>query len=82
MGFASVLMDLELQYSVLAVSLLGFNLGVELGQIAIVALLVPFIYLLRKQTWYIPLILYVGSLLIILMGFVWLWERVGEGIAL
>jgi hypothetical protein len=82
MGFASVLMDLELQESVLAVSLLGFNLGVEFGQIAIVALLVPFIYILRKQTWYIPLVLYVGSLLIVLMGFVWLWERVVEGLAL
>ena len=75
MGFASVLLDLELKESVLAISLLGFNLGVELGQIAIVSLLVPFIYLLRKQVWYVPIVLYFGSFLIVLMGFVWLVER-------
>jgi hydrogenase/urease accessory protein HupE len=82
MGFASVLMDLELQESSLLTALLGFNLGVEFGQIAIVSLLVPFIYLLRNQKWYVPLVLYFGSFLIVLMGSVWLWERVLEGLTL
>ncbi|CAA6808478.1 MAG: putative membrane protein [uncultured Sulfurovum sp.] len=80
MGFASVLMDLELEKSVLALSLLGFNLGVELGQVAIVGLLVPMIYLFRNQKWYVPLLLYGGSLLIVLMGSLWLVERVSEGL--
>ncbi|CAA6823968.1 MAG: putative membrane protein [uncultured Sulfurovum sp.] len=82
MGFASVLMDLELQESSLILALLGFNLGVELGQIAIVSLLVPFIYVLRTKRWYVPMVLYFGSLLIVLMGSVWLWERVSEGLSL
>ena len=76
MGFASVLMDLELKQSVLAISLLGFNLGVELGQIAIVSLLVPCLYLLKSQKWYVPIILYFGSFLIVAMGIIWLIERI------
>lgn len=81
MGFASVLMDLALQESSLVIALLGFNLGVELGQIAIVSLLVPFIYLLRNQNWYVPVVLYAGSFLIVFMGSLWLWERVAEGLS-
>lgn len=79
MGFASVLMDLALEQSALAISLLGFNLGVELGQIAIVALLVPLIFFLRKTKWYVPFVLYLGSSFIIFVGAVWLWERVTQG---
>jgi hypothetical protein len=76
MGFASVLMDLELQERSLTTALLGFNLGVELGQIAIVSLFLPFIYVFRNQQWYVPVILYFGSFLIVIMGFVWLLERI------
>ena len=38
-GFANVLLDLGLTHVTLAVSLLGFNVGVELGQLAIVMVL-------------------------------------------
>ena len=46
-GFASALRALELPRSLLAPSLLTFNLGVELGQLAVVAVAWPFLRWLR-----------------------------------
>jgi hypothetical protein len=43
-GFAGALQDLGLPTSGLALSLAGFNIGVELGQLAIVAAFLPFAY--------------------------------------
>ena len=48
-GFASVLMDLGLAPGRLAASLLGFNLGVELGQLMVVGLLLVPAALLRLE---------------------------------
>ena len=47
-GFASVLAELGLPQETLVLSLLGFNLGVELGQLAIVAVFLPTAYALRN----------------------------------
>ena len=49
-GFASVLADLGLTGSNLALSLVGFNSGVELGQMAIVLVVLPIAFLAR-DTW-------------------------------
>ena len=46
-GFASVLADLGLPRGPLALALVGFNLGVELGQLAIVAAFLPLAFALR-----------------------------------
>jgi hypothetical protein len=48
-GFASVLRELGLPSGGLARSLLSFNLGVEAGQIVIVALLWPALWLLNRR---------------------------------
>ena len=82
MGFASVLNELELANSSKLITLLGFNIGVELGQIAIVATLVPLIYLLREKRFYQPFVLKFGSFLIVVMGAVWFYERVTEGLSI
>ncbi|MDX8121970.1 HupE/UreJ family protein [Janthinobacterium sp. GMG2] len=74
-GFASVLRDLGLPQGSLLASLLGFNVGVELGQLAIVAAFLPAAWLLRK-TWLYRQVLTVGSLAIALVAAVWLVERV------
>lgn len=74
-GFASVLRDLGLPQGSLMASLLGFNVGVELGQLAIVAAFLPAAWLLRK-TWLYRQVLTVGSLAIALVAAVWLVERV------
>ena len=77
-GFASVLADLGLPQGALAVALLGFNVGVELGQLAIVAVFLPLAYALRRSWFYRRAVLVGGSLLIALLAAVWLVERVFE----
>jgi hypothetical protein len=52
LGFASVLADLGLKGLNLAVALVGFNAGVELGQLAIVLTLVPIAFVLRDTPLY------------------------------
>jgi hydrogenase/urease accessory protein HupE len=49
-GFSSVLRDLGLPRAHLLPVLLGFNLGVETGQLLIVAPLAPFVWWLRRRT--------------------------------
>lgn len=74
-GFASVLADLGLPQDALAISLLGFNIGVECGQLAIVAVFLPLAYALRRSWFYQKLILIGGSLTISALALVWLAER-------
>ena len=74
-GFASVLAELGLPRDVLALALVGFNVGVELGQLAIVALFLPLAYALRRTLLYRRGVLVGGSLLIALLAAVWLVER-------
>ena len=75
-GFASVLVDLGLPQGALALALLGFNLGVECGQLAIVAVFLPLAYLLRRTPFYRQVVLRAGSLLIAALATAWLVERV------
>ena len=74
-GFASVLGDLGLPQGALAVALAGFNVGVELGQLAIVAAFLPLAYALRRSWFYRRAVLVGGSLLIAALAGVWLAER-------
>ena len=76
-GFASVLRDLGLPQGALLASLFGFNVGVEIGQLAIVAAFLPVAWLLRK-TWFYRQVLTVGSLAIALVAAVWLVERIAD----
>ena len=74
-GFASVLADLGLPQGALALALLGFNLGVEGGQLAIVAVFLPVAYALRHTWLYRRGVLVGGSLLIALIAAAWFIER-------
>ena len=74
-GFASVLLDLGLPQSALLLSLVGFNVGVELGQLAIVAVFLPLAFLARATTLYRKAVLIGGSSLIFAIAMVWLVER-------
>jgi HupE / UreJ protein len=77
-GFASVLADLGLPAGALALALLGFNLGVELGQLAIVAVFLPLAFALRRTLLYRRGVLVAGSLLIALLAGAWFVERAFE----
>lgn len=74
-GFAGVLRDLGLPQESLALSLVSFNLGVEAGQLAIVAIFLPLAYSLRNSWTYQRLVLVSGSLGIAALAFAWLIER-------
>ncbi|MBB3220646.1 HupE/UreJ family protein [Pseudoduganella umbonata] len=74
-GFAGVLAGLGLERGALTVSLVGFNLGVELGQLAIVAVVLPLAFALRGTHAYRRVLLPAGSLAIAMIGAIWLGER-------
>ena len=74
-GFASVLSDLGLPQSALLLALVGFNLGVEIGQLVVVAAFLPIAYALRRTWFYRTLIFSSGSAFIALIASVWLIER-------
>jgi hypothetical protein len=50
LGFSGVLLEQELPRAELVRALFGFNLGVELGQLAVVALIWPLLQWLRGRS--------------------------------
>ena len=74
-GFASTLADLGLAHGSLAVRLVGFNVGVEIGQLVIVAVFLPLAFGLRRTWFYRTLTLKAGSVAVILIALTWLCER-------
>ncbi len=75
LGFAGVLAELGLPREAFAESLLGFNIGVEFGQLAVLALAMLAFGWFRKKTWYRSRILIPGSILIAVVGLYWTIER-------
>ncbi|MDQ3622278.1 MAG: HupE/UreJ family protein [Verrucomicrobiota bacterium] len=76
LGFAGALQELELPLGSLVVGLLGFNAGVEGGQIAVVALAFLATAWLRNPVLYRRIIVVPGSAAIALMGVWWTVDRV------
>jgi hydrogenase/urease accessory protein HupE len=75
-GFASALKDLGVGTGVKAVApLLSFNLGVEAGQIAVAALVLPLIWKLRQQPRFAVRYVPACSIFVALAGGYWLIER-------
>ena len=74
-GFANVLGDLDLNGKLLALGLFGFNVGVELGQMAIVLVFVPLAFALRESWFYRSLTLKFGSVLVSVIAGIWMFER-------
>lgn len=74
-GFATVLADLGLPQDTLVLALVGFNLGVEAGQLAIVAVFLPLAFALRRSWFYQRIVVLAGSVLIALLAMLWLIER-------
>jgi hypothetical protein len=74
-GFASVLADLGLPRDALLLALVGFNVGVEVGQLAIIAAFLPLAYVLRGTWAYRRLVFVGGSAAIALVAAIWLAER-------
>jgi hypothetical protein len=77
MGFGSALAELDLSNPLPA--LLGFNVGVEVGQLLVVAAVLPILALIRrKPALYKHIVVTGGSVAIGSMGVYWLVERLGS----
>lgn len=74
-GFAGALGELGLPAEAFAVSLLGFNLGVETGQLAIVTGFLPLAYLARGTWAYRRVALQGGSVAVAVLALGWLLDR-------
>ncbi len=74
-GFAGVLKELALPSSSLVASLITFNVGVEIAQVAVVALVVPALYGLMRTRLHAPLTR-MASVVILSLGLFWLYQRV------
>lgn len=77
-GFASVLADLGLPKDALVLALVGFNVGVEIGQLAIVAVFLPLAFSLRSTRFYRVGVLKGGSVLVAMLAAWWLVQRLFE----
>jgi HupE / UreJ protein len=73
-GFANVLREMRMPASGLIPTLLSFNVGVEIGQVAIAAVLFPVTLWLAKQRFRRPVVL-AASGVIFLIGVRWFIQR-------
>ena len=77
MGFAGLVQDLDIDRSTQLFSLLGRNVGIEIGQLVIILVTFPGLFLLRRTRAYLPL-MYTASLGLAVMSSLWVVERVFE----
>ncbi len=74
-GFASVLKRLGVLGEHAALSLFGFNLGVEIGQVVIICIIFPVIYLIRHSAFYPKIIMRYGAAAMIMLAIYWFVDR-------
>ena len=77
-GFASVLGELDLPRAAFAWALLQFNVGLELGQIAVVAIVATILFLARRWPGYARWVIGGGSGAAIVVATLWLIERTAD----
>ena len=75
LGFASALIDIGIDNNKMLLSLLFFNIGIELAQIALIPIPILVIYLSKKYN-YLDNLKLLASLCIGSFGFYWFIERV------
>jgi len=78
LGFASVLNDVGLIPGLELLALGAFNIGVEIGQLVIVGIILPLIYVLSLRAIYRNKLLQLGSTVIAAVALVWFIERAAE----
>jgi hypothetical protein len=80
LGFAGVLTDLALPRTDFAVALAGFNLGVEAGQLAVIAGAALLVGWCRHRPWYHGRVVMPASLAIAAVGVYWTITRLQASI--
>ena len=75
LGFASVMGHLPFRMVELLKCVIGFNIGVELGQIAIVSVIFPILFLMRRNRMYVPVVIVGVSIVLIFIAATWFIQR-------
>lgn len=78
-GFAGALSEIALPKPEVPAALLAFNLGVESGQLAVMAVVLPLLLFLRKKTWFLTYGVPALSGLVVALGLFWFFQRVFAG---
>lgn len=76
LAFANTLSDLDLDAKAMTLSILGFNIGIELQQLFVVALTVPSLILLSKQPKIYGIIRIGSAVLAGIAAIAWVFERI------
>jgi hypothetical protein len=79
LGFAGVLKDLGLPEGQFLKVLISFNVGVELGQLAVITIATALTFWMWKKPWYYRRVVVPASALIAAMGLFWFIQRLMEG---
>ena len=79
LGFAGLLKEIQIPADKFVSSLLSFNLGIEGGQIIIVALAFPFIYFFRNKKYY-PFVIKIIAGIIASIAIIWFFQRIFSGV--
>jgi hypothetical protein len=74
LAFANTLIDLHLQTYQLVFSILGFNIGIELMQLLIMALIIPELIFLSRTKYY-SIIRIIGAVLASIAAIAWILQR-------
>ena len=76
LAFAETLTNLQLSTKQMALSILGFNVGIELMQLLFILLTFPILILLNETRFY-PSIRQIGAIIMMILAFAWMIERIG-----
>lgn len=77
MGFAGVLKDFGMPADAFATALISFNVGVELGQLTVIALAFLAVgFWFSGRDWYRHVVVMGGSAAIAVIGLYWTWDRI------
>lgn len=75
LGFAGLLSEFPIPEQHFLTTLISFNIGIEIGQIIVIAVSLPIIFWLRRFSWW-PTATRGIAVLISLLAFVWVAERI------
>ena len=78
LGFAGLLKEIQVPPDKFLYSLVSFNIGIELGQLVIVAMALPAIYLFHNKKYY-PHVIKLLALIIAAIALTWMVQRIRVG---
>ena len=75
LGFAGLLKEIAIPQNKFISSLFAFNIGIEIGQLLIIAITLPFIFFFRKSDWY-PKAIKIIAIAISAVAMIWFIQRI------